>query len=800
MRKLASLLCVLLIGTFAFAQTRTISGIVKDEKGDAVPFATVQESGTRNAVQGDANGAFSIRIGANSKLIVTAAGHASQTMTPTSGVVDVTLTTTATQLSEVVVTTALGIQRQSKELGYATAKINNKELTQAKVVDLSTGLEGKVSGLQVNLTNNSVNPSTRVVLRGNRSLTGNNQALIVLDGFPIDDINYINKINPEDIESVNILKGAVAAAIYGSKASNGVLVITTKHGTRGKPTITIGNTVDLETVSYLPKLQNRFGQYGGEGAYTNANGTVLSVPYENQSYGPAFDGQRVPLAISPVFGADGITVDHFDTLFNTNSARPNEKRKFFNTGVTNQLDITYSSGDDKGTFYLGFQDAYITGVMPKDQSRRDNVRLGGSRSYGKFNAEYTVSYNQRTNNVVGLSYNQTAGGVFSGRPIYFELVNAPANAPLTDFKDWQNDVYSSPSGYFNAYATNPYWTIDNSRRKTSTNDLFGNVNLSYKLTPWLTLSNRLGLVTTTQQWKYTRAGITFEPWAIADPWGAGNVPSSIKSLKPSEFDQTYQEQRLNNDLIAVFDKSFGDISLKGLVGWNFGQRYQRTIFLQGDNLQFPGFYNISSVLGVPGYGESSFKQRETSVYEEVTVGYKDFIYLHLSNRDEWNSVLDPSQQHFEYPGADVSWMFTNTINALKNNQVLTYGKLRGGVTQVANINLGTSPYGAYSLINAFNPSGGFPYGNIGGYSQSPVFLNQFIKPEKTMAEEVGVDLGFFNNRISFQANVYQSVTKDQTLTAQLSAAAGFTGKVVNAGQVTNKGIEMDLNVTVIKGR
>ncbi|HMH34536.1 MAG TPA: SusC/RagA family TonB-linked outer membrane protein, partial [Puia sp.] len=713
--------------------------------------------------------------------------------------VNVTVSRQTSNLTEVVVT-SLGIQRQAKELGYATAKVNNKELTQAKVIDVSTGLQGKVSGLQVNLTNNGVDPATRIVLRGNRSITGNNQALIVLDGFPIDDVSYINKINPEDIESVNVLKGAVAAAIYGSKASNGVLVITTKHGTRGKPTITVSNTLNLESVSYMPNLQNSFTSYGGEGAYTNANGTTEYVPYENQSYGPRFDGTRVPLAIKPNLAPDGVTVLSWDTLFNTNSARPNEKKDFFNTGITNQFDVAYSSGDERGTFYLGFQDASIAGVTPKDASRRDNIRLNGSRDYGRFKAEYSASYNQRTDNIVGLSYNQTSGGVFSGRPIYFELVNAPAGAPINSFKDWQNDVYASPDGYYNAYATNPYWTIDNSRRKQSTYDLFGNVNLSFRLTSWLNISDRAGIVQTTRQRTYTRAGITFAPWAIADPWSAGNIPSSLKSLKPSVYDESFLEQRLNNDLLAAFDKTFGDISIKGVVGWNFGQRYQRTVFLQGDNLQFPGFYNISSVLGTPGYGESSFKQRETAVYEEVTLGFKDFLYLHLSNRDEWNSVLDPSQQHYEYPGVDVSFIFSQAIGAFKNSKLLSFGKLRGGYTQVANINLGGTPYGAYSLVNPFNPAGGFPFGNLGGYSQSTTYLNPLIKPEKTTAAEVGLELGFLQNRINFQAAYYNSVTTNQTLTAQLSAGAGFTSKVVNAGKVTNNGIELDLNVTVIKNK
>jgi hypothetical protein len=182
-------------------------------------------------------------------------------------------------------------------------------------------------------------------------------------------------------------------------------------------------------------------------------------------------------AISPIFAPDGITVDHLIRSTRRQQLFPT-KRKFF-PGITNQFDVSYSSGDERGTFYLGFQDAHIYGVTPKDESRRDNFRVGGSRTYGKFTADYTASYNQRNNNIVGLSYNQTSGGVFSGRPIYFELINAPSNADITNYKDWAHNVYASPDGYFNAYATNPYWTIDNSRRKSTTYDLFGTVNLAF---------------------------------------------------------------------------------------------------------------------------------------------------------------------------------------------------------------------------------------------------------------------------------------------------------------------------------
>jgi hypothetical protein len=584
------------------------------------------------------------------------------------------------------------------------------------------------------------------------------------------------------------------------------LIITTKHGTKGKPSIVVSNTISTEEVSYLPALQNRFGGYGGEGgSFVNADGTVNPVPYENESYGPAYDGRKILLALSPVFAADGTTVDHFDSLFTNYSGKPTQIKNFFNKGLTNQFDINFSSGDEHGTFYMGFQDVHIDGVVPKDISRRDNIRIGGTREYGRFKADYTVSYNQANIDVAGLSYNQTSGGVFSGRQLYFELLNVPSYIPINDFSD-PTSKYGNPNSYFNAYATNPYWTTNNSRRKTTNYDVLGNLNLSYKVASWFTVSDRLGVTQTTQQLKYTRAGITFAPWAIADPQAAGNVPSSQQHLSPSTYDQTLHEQRINNDLIGAFNKSLGNFSIRGFIGFNVAQRYQRFVNLEGDNLQFPGDFNIGSVLGKPIYNEESYKQREYSIFEDVTLGYKEFLFLHLSNRDEWNSVLDPSNRHFEYPGADLSFIFTQAISSLKDNKILSYGKIRGGITQVANINLGsislngtnTDTYGAYQLINPFVPPLGFPYGSLGGYSQSTTFLNPLIKPEITNEFEVGGELGFIDNRINISGDYYKSKTKGQSLTAVISSATGFTNKVVNAGLVTNSGVEFDLKVVPVR--
>lgn len=812
---LASLCFLMLSITQVFAQNRTVTGTVtaKDD-GTPIPGVSVKIKGTGNGVATNSAGKYSIVVPPGGVLVFSAIGYTSVEATPKSGALSISLATASTQIGEVVVTGALGQKMQARSLGYATAQIDNKQLNQAAVTNISTGLEGKVSGLQVNLANNSIDPTTRIVLQGNRSITGNNQALLVVDGVPIDNVNYITTINPEDVASVNILKGGLAAAVYGSKAANGVLIVTTKKGSKGKPSITVTNTTEIQSVSYLPALQERFGGYGGEGApFVNSDGTVNPVPYENESFGPAFDGRKILLALSPIYAADG-TVSGYDTVFTKYSAIHNNRRDFFVNGITNQFNVSYDIGSENSSLHVGVQDVNVGGVIPDDHNRKDNLRIGGTQTYGKFTVEYNAAYNQNNVSTFGPSYNQTGGG-FSGDAFYFELLNTPANIPLTkttlpstkgpvvyDPSDL-NGKYTNVNSYYNAYATNPYWTLQNSRENRNTYTFSGNVNLSWQATSWLTFSDRLSLTQLTEQFGYTKAGITFQQWAIDDPQAAGNVPSALKFTYPATYDETFMEQLLNNDFIAKVDKKINnDFKIDGLVGVNTAQSYQRELNLEGDQLQFPGDYNISSTLGIPTYGENYYKQRNGSIYEEVTIGYKNWLFLHGTNRDEWNSVLSPSKNHYEYPSVDASFVFTDAISALKDNSVLSYGKITAGVAKVANINLGGSanPYGTYSLVNPFVVASGFPFGSLGGYVQSGLSLNPNIEPEKTTDKEVGIELGFLKDRLHFTANYSHSDSRNQSLTATVSSSTGYTQELTNAGLVTNDVLEFDLNATAVRTR
>jgi len=814
MRKFLSLLGVLvLLVTLAFSQTKAVTGKVTDQLGQGVPFATIRIKGTKTGTSADAEGYYSIKADPSQTLVITGTGITTKEVeVGTETTLNISVQHLATSLSEVVVT-SLGIQRQSKELGYATAKIGNGELTQARVVNVANGLSGKVSGLQINLVNNSVKPDVRVTLRGNRSILGNNQALLVFDGIQLP-ITYLATINPDDVSSVQVLKGASASALYGSAASNGVLIVTTRRG-KAKPVITFNSTVEWESIAYLPKFQNSFGPYGGEG---NANplsanpyaGVVqigdnpytVYVPYENQNYGPRYNGQKVP--IGPpirVYAADGTYVIKQDsTLY---SAVPDAKSSFFNTGIQTQNGLTYAVGDDKSNFYISFQDVLSKGIIPKDVSRRDNFHMNGSKSTGIFTAQYSLNYtitNFNTTAGSGVPYKwgttpyiggyAGGGSYFQNRPLYWNIINQPANINFKTYRNWQTDPFASPNGYFNAYYGNSWWQIDQSRLVENQTDLLGTLSLDLKPTSWLDLNYRVSIARDDYSNKYTKAGFTFAPWAIADTLGSGNIPSSVKQLSPSSGDASSFNQSINSEFLIEGTKTYGDFNTKLVLGGQVIANTMGLYSMSASALVIPDFYNISNRLGNATIAQYTEQTRVIGAFGDLTVGYKNYIFLHGSLRNDWNSLLSSANRSYLYPALDAAFVFTDGISSLQNSKFLSFGKIRGAISRTAQVSIGP-----YALENTFNVGPGYPFGGTAGYSVNPTYANANIKPEISDDIELGLDLGFLNNRINFSAAVYKTKTHNQTIPITISAATGYNTAFVNSGEMQNQGYELDLKFT-----
>jgi TonB-linked SusC/RagA family outer membrane protein len=760
MRKILSLITVLVLcSVLAFSQGRVVTGTVRDEKGEPIPFASVAVKGSpTKGVSADASGNFRITVEDNAVLIVSGTGlQPKEIAVGGKSNLDVVINRGGNELSTVVVT-ALGIAKQPKELGYSVARIKNSELTQAKVVNLQNGLTGKVSGLNVATVNNGVFADTRITLRGIRSLTGNNQPLLVVDGVQMA-LGFLNSINPNDIADVNILKGNTGAALYGQDASNGVIIVTTKKGTRGKPIITVSHTTTLEKVAFLPKLQTRFGS----GSSEDANGRGIYDPIENQCYGPEFDGSDVVIG-RPLADGSQYRVSYV--------ARPEEKLKFWNTGVTTQNDVSFSAGDERGTFFMSAQDAQVKGVVPKDQNRRTSFRFNSAREYGIFKASFNLTYSLQNYDV---STNDT----------YWEVINTPMHIPLTRFSNWQTDPWADPNGYFSDYYLNPYMGIDKERSRGRSDDFLGSLELNLKPWKWMNVTYRLGTTLSSASNKNQVGATFFSPYAKS----LGKFTAGTDRTASVSDGESYSN-RITSEVFATARKTIKKFSIDGLVGQSFIQRQTKGINISGANLVVPTLFNVTNRTGEPGVSESISKIRTLAVFGKVSFGWDNWAFVEFTGRNEWDSRLGKDNRSLFYPAGSVSFLLSEAISALKDNKVISYAKVRGSVAKSGNVN-----FGAYALESTYGVGGGFPYGSLPGFTASNTSLNPNLKPEFVLSKEVGLELGFFNNKINLEATAYTQSNTEQILNVNVSSATGFTGASVNAAEFTNKGLEFDLKLT-----
>ena len=792
---------MLFISVVAWSQGK-ISGIVRDQNGDPVPFATVNVKGSKVSVAADANANFLINAKSGDVLHITAVGYDPAEVTVgDSPTLAVALTRNAGTISDVVVTTALGVQRQAKSLGYSTAKVSGKDLVQTKPISVANGLTGKVAGLQINTVNNGLFAPTRITLRGNRSITGNNQPLLVVDGAIF--YSDISTINPEDVSDVSILKGSSASAIYGSDASNGVILITTKKGVRNHSSITFSTTVSAETVSYLPDLQNRFGANGGEKFVYNPDDLSNNIPYENQSYGPEYRaGASVPIGRKLSDGT--VQIVPFQSL-------PDEKRHFFNTGITTTQNLSYSSGDADNTFYLSANDVVSKSTMPGDHGRRDVFRIGGARTYDIFSINYSAAYTYKNSNTTNTG------------TVYENVMNTPSYIPLTQYKDWRNNKYATPDGFYNDYFDNPYWDIDNFRNISTENDFSGNFQISVKPVSWLNLSYRAAINNISSRYEYTVGALSYSEFSktqdtvyYSNPEGNGIVPvteSPKYVANNNENNAAYGTSTFNNllftsDFIASFNKNLSqDFNLSATLGSSYQDNkinYNGT-GLPSTDLFFP-VYNVSSFTGVSvsSLSQTTAQARKLGFFGEATLGYKDYLFVHGSYRGDIDSRLSEANRFIPYYDLDASLVLSGLFPTIADGNILNFLKVRfaHSVTGNASALAFGSPYiayGAYATVPTFVTAPGFPF-NVGGYDISQTVANPDIRPEQVTENEAGLEMGFLKDRISLVAAAYQQKLTDGIVYAQVARSSGFASALVNAASTTTKGLELEVKGDVIRSK
>ena len=755
---LSTLFAASLITSVSYAQTRQINGKVTGPDGAPISGASVSVVGTNTATQTDGNGNFTINAASGATLNVSYIGYLSQRVSiGNSTNLSIVLQAGDQSLEEVVVTGVLGIERQKKEIGYATAKVDKEALTATKAVNVASGLQGKVSGLNITPINNGVFEDIKINLRGIRSLTGNNNPMLLLDGVP-STIGYLSSINPNDIEDVQILKGSSAAAIYGPDARNGVIVVTTKKSST-TPTISLSHSTQFSQISFFPKLQEKFGN-GAYGEYTG---------YENWSWGPAFDGSQVE--IGDVLPDGSIQMVPY-------SAR-NDRKEFFNTGKTYQTDVSYSAKD----VYFSAQDASVNGIVPDDKNRRTGLRLNTSKEYGIFRISLNANYinsDYSVFNDAGMADWNAANNVGLNSGLMNLIFNTPAHIPLTDYKDFKNDPYAEYNSYFNHYGLNPYFAIDNWRNDGKRTDLLSNLEMTLKPTDWVSVTWRGGITSRAIDENRTSKGEI--PTAYGENRGGTVIPGTVS-------ERAYYSRRYSSELFANFNKQINeDFKFGAVLGTYVRSTNARDASVGASNLVVPELFNTGNRTGELTGGSSISESRMFSVYGSASLNYRGWANIEVVGRNDKTSVLPIDDNSFFYPGVNAALVLTDALPEIKG-EALTYLKFRGGWNKTGNADINP-----YSLEAVFGQASGFPYGSLAGFTAGNTTYDAALKPEFINSSEFGFEAGFWGGRVNLEGTVYRSLNENQIVGVSVSSATGYTLANVNAASFINKGFELDLKL------
>jgi TonB-linked SusC/RagA family outer membrane protein len=806
MKKLVTLLSVLLLVCMtAMAQTRTVTGTVRDSTGKPIPFATINESGKKNTVTADADGNFSIKVTGNPKLVISAVGY--KTVTADASETSFSLSRSDGNMSEVVVT-AMGIRRSRNTVPYSAQQISGDEVSQSRSNNFVSSLSGKVSGVEIR-QGNGLGGSTNVVIRGTKSLLNNNQALFVVDGVPIDNSNTTNDatatgrvndvnnrpagsfdygsaaadINPDDIQSITVLKGAAASALYGSRAANGVIMIVTKKGRKGLGiTVNSGVTMGKIDKDTFPKYQKSYGAgyatsgYGspdGGFFYFDVNGDgqkdLVTPTTEDASYGAKFDPNLM------VYQWDA-----FDpTSVNFKKARPwmaaaHDPFEFYKTGYSTNNSITLDGGNDNSSFKLGYTRNQESGVLPNSKLIKNLLNFG---------ATYNITPNLIASAAINYSKIDGKGRYGNGYNKY--NVNQSfrqwweMNVDITELKDAyfrtkQNITWNwaSPStGNLSAiYFDNPYWVRYENYETDNRNRYFGNTSLTYKIAPWLNVMGRISLDSYDEMHEERIA------------------KTSVAIPAYTHFVRTFRE--LNYDLMLNMDRNIAtNLNLKALLGTNIRRNDIQTVnATTNGGLVVPGLYSLSnSASAINAPDEIAEKLAVDGYFAGITLGYKDFLILDATGRADRASTLPKGNNTYFYPSVSASFVFSRFLT---NLSWLSLGKLRLNYAEVGN----NAPFG--SLFDVYDKP--TPFGGTTLFSLPLRKNNPDLKPEQTKSKEAGLEMAFLKNRVGFDISYYYTKSIDQIFPVAVSTATGYNSKFVNACTIENKGIELSIFATPVK--
>ncbi|PWJ59491.1 TonB-linked SusC/RagA family outer membrane protein [Dyadobacter jejuensis] len=764
---LSYIVLIMFLSLSTLAQEISIKGKVSSSAdGSALPGASVLLKGSNKGSTTDAEGLFTIQAPSGAKLIVSFIGFKSKEVSlGASTMLEISLEEDATQFSEIVVT-ALGIAREKKALGYSVQEVSGKQLTEARETNLVNSLSGRLAGVQVTGSNGAPGSSSRMVIRGASSIGSNNQPLFVVDGVPVDNSNYGSgtgvdygnaaaSINPDDIASVNVLKGPSAAALYGSRGANGVVLITTKtgKGTKGIG-VSVNSNTTFDTPFRQPEWQNEYGQ-GAKGLFSFVDGAGGGVnDGVDESWGPKLDGRLIPQFDSPL-DADG------NRTATPWVAQPDNVNQFYRTGKTYSNNVSVTGANENGDFRLSVTNLKQNGILPNTDYSRKTFSLNAG-----YNLTKKLSIRATANYINDGSDNRSNWGLYFiwfGRQVNMDNL-LPYQAPGSIYQNnWNNN-----------YWTNPYYVLNLSTKANNRDRLYGNFSATYKFADWLSLTARTGTDFYNDR-RQTRTAARKD------------------NLNGNKLYDSYNEEQIfvresNSDFLLNATKTFGEFDISANIGGNHRSNFAQRNYMGATELAIPRVWNLGNSRQRPVTQNSIIEKTVNSLYASANLGFRNYLFLDLTARNDWSSTLPANNRSYFYPSAAVSAIITDIFNVSSN--VLSFAKLRAGIAQVGN---DTDPYMLSSTYNYENPWGSTP-----SLSENNALLNSNLKPEITSSYEIGADIRFWRNRVGLDMTYYSKVSSNQILGVNISNATGYASKLLNAGKIENKGVEIQLTATPVK--
>ncbi len=787
----------LFIATIAIAQ-ETISGTITEANGVPIPFVNVQLIGTNKGTLSNEEGKYSLTIpNSLGVLKFSVLGYETQNV-PINGrsVINVSLLESSEQLDEVVLT-ALGLKRETKELGYVVQSLDAKGVTEVKAVNFLDNLTGKLAGVTINQGATGVGSSSKITIRGEASFSNNNP-LFIVDGVPINNnsvFNFTNEaaagfqaidfgngameVNPDDIAAVSVLKGPSAAALYGTRASNGVIVIETKSGKNTKGLgISYNTSFFVDSAFRLPDFQNEYGQ-GQAGVFEFVDGlgggTSDNITY---SWGPRLDvGNLIPQFDSPVTLADGTVVRGGDTALYSGlpitptafRSNPDNLKDFYNTGTTLINNIAISNGFEKGNYRLSFTDLRSESIIPGVNLDRQTVsaRLGFMPT-DKLNINSAISY------VNSQSDNRPSNGYGSENVNYSLVAWGPRSLNIDSLRDyWQPGLEGVQQYSYNyTFFDNPFFTLNENRNSFNRDRVFGNLSASYDITNHITATIRSGMDYSSELRQLRRAFSS----------------NRFQNGGYAEHDVFYRE--INTDFLLNYTNRFSDFKVDVSLGGNRLDQKAYTSQAQTTSLAQPGIFRLSNGASPIEVFEFESKKRINSFYSLAKFGYKEFLFLDITGRNDWSSALatpfSVDNTSFFYPSFSSSFILSEVVNL---PEAISFAKLRASWAQVGN---DTNPYQTTGAFVAQTPFNGQPT-----FSNQNTIANPNLRPETTSSFEIGADLRFFGDQLRFDISYYNAVTEDQIISLPIGISSGFTQQVVNGGKVRAKGLEIIAGISPI---